>query len=86
MSVEAVETQADVRDPAAHAIDRWFGEAPAGERASYRQRLAEALTPEELAAVEALYRGQLTGQSVVWHSVTAFVAGRRQHDPQDGRH
>ena len=85
VSVEAVETQADLRIQPA-AIDRWFGETPTGERASYRRRLAETLTPDELVAVEALYRGQLTGQSVVWHSVTAFVAGRRQHDPQDGGH
>jgi putative ATPase len=86
VTIDLIETEADTRIQPA-TIDRWFGGAAAGERASYRQRLSEALAPDELAAVETLYRGQLTGQTVSWHSVTAFVVARRpQHDPQDGRH
>ena len=76
VNVEASETAADTRIQPG-TLDRWFGPAPSGERASYRQRLSQALTAEELAAVESLYRGQLTGQTVPWHSVTVFVVARR---------
>ena len=90
VTVEAVETELETRIQPA-ALDRWFGTAAPGERAdggrpSYRQRLAQSLSGEELATVETLYRGQLTGQAVPWRSVTAFVVGRRQDDPPDRRH
>lgn len=75
VSIEAVETAAETRIQVA-TLDRWFSLSPTGERASYRQRLAQSLTGEELTAVEALYRGQLTGQAVGWRTVTAYVVAR----------
>jgi putative ATPase len=83
VSVEAVESEAETRIQPA-LLDRWFSAGATNERPSYRQRLSEALTPDDLGAIETLYRGQLTGQTVAWHSVTAFVVARRpQHAPQD---
>ncbi len=91
VAVDMLETAAGARIQPA-TLDRWFDPAPTGERASYRQRLAQTLPSDELASVEALYRGQLTGQTVPWHTVTAFIVARvhdptrRFHDPPDGRH
>jgi putative ATPase len=92
VAVEAVSVEVETRLQAV-ALDRWFGQAPAGERLSYRQRLAPVLGPDELAAVEALYRGQLTGQTVAWRSVTAFavaripeMARRPRNDAADSSH
>lgn len=90
--VEAVPAEVETRlQPA--TLDRWFGQAPAGERPSYRQRLADMLTADELAAVETLYRGQLTGLTAQWRSVTAFavaratdVARRPRSDAENGGH
>ena len=73
---EPVESQAEMRILPA-TLDRWFGAAPISERQSYRLRLAEMLTVEELTQVETLYRGQLTGQTVPWRSVTAFIVAKR---------
>ncbi len=79
--VEPVETLADARIGPA-LLDRWFMAAGtavgagAGERPSYVQRLAAALDADEIAAVERLYRGSLTGATVAWRSVTAYVVGR----------
>jgi putative ATPase len=86
VTVEAAPTEIETRlQPA--TLDRWFGTAPAGERPTYRQRLAALLTAEELAAVEALYRGQLTGQTAAWRSVHAFAVARRpQDDAANGGH
>ncbi len=77
--VEPVETIADARIGPA-LLDRWFtaaGAAAVGERPSYVQRLAAALDADEIAAVERLYRGSLTGATVAWRSVTAYVVGRK---------
>jgi hypothetical protein len=85
VAVEAVVMEVEARlQPA--TVDRWFGQAPAGERASYRQRLAAALTGDELAAVETLYRGQLTGLTAQWRSVMAFAVARRPYDAENGGH
>jgi len=73
--VEPVETTADARIGPA-LLDRWFTPMPTGERPSYVQRLAAALDADEIAAVERLYRGSLTGATVAWRSVTAYVVGR----------
>ena len=75
VTVEAVETVAEARISPA-LLDRWFSPAPAGERPSYGQRLASLLKPDEMAAVEALYRRKLTGATVPWRSVTAYVMAR----------
>ena len=76
VNVNLAESAAEARIQPA-ALDRWFGVAPAGERPSYQQRLARALTPDDLTAVENLYRTQLTGQSVTWRTVTAYVIGKK---------
>ena len=76
VTVDAVTATSEVRIQPA-TLDRWFGAAPAGERASYRTRLSALLTPDELAAVESLYRSQLTGQTVPWCTVTAYVVARK---------
>ena len=76
VTVEGVETVAEARLSPAQ-LDRWFSPAAAGERPSYVQRLASLLKPDEIAAVEALYRRKLTGAAVPWRSVTAYVVARR---------
>jgi len=76
VTVDAVETAAEARlQPA--TLDRWFGVAPAGERPSYQQRLALALTPDELTAVEELYRLELTRQTVSWRTVIAYAVAKK---------
>jgi putative ATPase len=77
VTVEGVETIAEARISPTQ-LDRWFSPAAAGERPSYAQRLASLLKPEEIAAVEALYRRKLTGQTVPWRSVTAYLLARRR--------
>ena len=76
VTVDGVETVAEARIGPA-LLDHWFSPAAAGERFSYVQRLASLLKPEEIAAVEALYRRKLTGAAVPWRSVTAYVVARR---------
>ena len=75
VTVDSIETAAEARIQPS-TLDRWFGVAPADERPAYRERLAALLTPDELTAVEDLYRRQLTGQAVSWRSVTAYVVAR----------
>lgn len=58
-------------------LDRWFQmEAGEGRRPSYAQRLAARLTPEQVEAVAALYRGQLTHQVVTWRTHIAYLSAR----------
>jgi putative ATPase len=59
-------------------LARWFTAAAPGDRPSYGQRLAMMLNPEELAAVQLLYEQTLTGQTVPWRSVTAFLVARNE--------
>lgn len=75
VKVEGVEAVAEVLITPA-LLDRWFAALPAGDRPSYAQHLAALLDPDELAAVEALYRRKLTGALVKWRSVTAYAVGR----------
>lgn len=75
VAVEAVETTADTRISSAQ-LDRWFTPAAAGGRPAYVQRLAAFLTADELAEVEALYRRKLTGATVPWRSVTAYLVAK----------
>ncbi len=83
VTVESAETVAEARISPAQ-LDRWFSPAPAGERPSYAQRLAARLNADELAAVEALYRRKLTGATVPWRSVTAYVVARVVPDRPSG--
>ncbi len=57
-------------------VARWFTPAPEGERPSYSQRLAAYLDPEELTQVQGLFERSLSGQTVPWASVTAFLVAR----------
>lgn len=76
VKIDATETVAEARIAPAQ-LERWFGPAPAAGRPSYAQRLARYLTPDELAAVEALFRRKLNGAVVGWRSATAYVTARR---------
>ncbi len=75
VTIESAETVTEARISPA-MLDRWFSAAPAGERPSYAQRLAARLGVDEMAAVEALFRRKLTGATVGWRSVTAYVTAR----------
>ena len=75
VAVEGVDSVSEARISPA-MLDRFFSSAAIGERPSYGQRLAARLSADELAAVEALYRRKLTGTTVPWRSVTAFVVAR----------
>jgi putative ATPase len=76
IKVDAQETTADARITPA-LLARWFSPAPAGERPSYSQRLAEHLSADELAEVRALYERTLTNQTVPWRSTLAYISARR---------
>ncbi len=73
--VQAQEAVVETRISPA-TLTRWFTAAAPGERPSYGQRLAALLDPEEIAAVQLLYEQRLTGQTVPWRSVTAYVLAR----------
>jgi len=75
VAVESQEMLAETRVAPA-MLGRWFGPAGRNDRPSYGQRLAAFLSPEELAAVQALYERTLTGATVSWRSVTAYVTAR----------
>jgi putative ATPase len=74
--------QVEQRQITTDHLNRWFGtDHPAptagGEtRLRYDQRLlAAGLTPGEVEQVRQLYKRQLMGQWVTWHSHVAFVSG-----------
>jgi putative ATPase len=75
VTVETRETVAETRIAPA-MLARWFAPAPEGGRPSYSQRLAALLDPDEIARVQGLYERSLSGQTVPWRSVTAFVGAR----------
>ncbi|MBN1658643.1 MAG: AAA family ATPase [Anaerolineae bacterium] len=59
------------------ALDRWF--APPGsdsDRPSYAAHLRRRLSAEEVAQVERIFRGQLTGQAVPWRTRLAYLVAR----------
>ncbi len=76
--------QAELREEVQHTelrvtpalLDRWFAPVGEGGRPSYAQRLATRLAPEQVAAIAALLRGQLTHQIVPWRVRVAFVSAR----------
>jgi putative ATPase len=74
-AAEVMESESQVRITDA-LLHRWF--ASAGEaRPSYRQRLAEHLSPDELVQVEALFRGQLRGRTSLWRASRLILTARR---------
>jgi putative ATPase len=76
VAVESQERLAETRITPA-MLSRWFGAAGRNDRPSYGQRLAAFLSADELAAVQALYERTLTGATVSWRSVTAYVVARK---------
>jgi putative ATPase len=74
VAVEMRETTAETRLAPA-TVARWFTPAP-DQRPSYSQRLAARLDTEELVRVQGLYERSLSGQTVPWRSVTAFLLAR----------
>ncbi len=58
-------------------LTRWFTPAAAGERASYVDWLRRRLDEAECAAVEAIFRQQLSHRVVPWETTTAYVAARK---------
>jgi len=58
-------------------LARWFGSARPGGPPTYAERLAQALSPEELAAVRALFYAQLQNQTVAWTSTVAYATATR---------
>ena len=54
-------------------VARWLGGTESG-RKSYAERLAEVLTTEQIETVRSLFEHKLTGQTVPWHSVLAWVS------------
>jgi putative ATPase len=80
VTVEPVEAVTEARITPA-LLDRWFTPAAPDARPAYVQRLTadglSRLDADEVAAVEALYRRKLTGATVPWRSVTAYLVARR---------
>lgn len=64
------ETQVEQRRLTPAHLERWFGDGMLADgRPRYGQRLlAAGLTPTELEQIAALYRRQLTDQTVNWHT------------------
>jgi hypothetical protein len=59
-------------------IDRWFGEAAAGERLTYGQRLLLAgIEPVELEKLKEIFSSRLENEVVGWHATTAYGVGQR---------
>ena len=76
VAVESQESLSETRISPA-MLGRWFGSAARNDRPSYGERLAAFLSADELAAVQALYERTLTGATVSWRSVTAYVVARQ---------
>jgi putative ATPase len=69
------EVQEDERLISAATLDRWFRNAEAGGRLSYGQHLRRYLADGDLVEVEALFRRQLTAQTVTWRTHIAYAVG-----------
>ena len=54
-------------------ISRWFGDAPAGSRPSYAQRLQQMLSAAEVSQLREMFERQLLNRQVVWHSKGVFL-------------
>ena len=70
--VELTEETGEQRIAPSH-LARWFGAARPGQRPSYAERLARALSPAELASVRALFYHQLQDQTVAWTTTVAYA-------------
>jgi putative ATPase len=69
------EVQEDGRLISAATLDRWFAAQGEGDRPSYAGHLAGRLSPGEVGEVEALFRRQLTGQTVPWRTLLVYARG-----------
>ncbi|MFQ5611434.1 MAG: AAA family ATPase [Anaerolineae bacterium] len=53
-------------------LARWFAAASEADRPTFAQHLLQRITPDELAAVQRLFEGQLLQQMVEWKSKIAY--------------
>jgi putative ATPase len=58
------------------AIGRWFAAGSDSDRPSYAAHLRRRLSADEVAQVERIFRGQLTGQTVPWRTRFAYLVAR----------
>jgi putative ATPase len=58
-------------------LDRWFAEAPTGDRPSYAQHLLRSLAPDEVAHIAEAFRSRLTGKTVSWRSRAVILVASR---------
>jgi putative ATPase len=64
-------------------LDRWFAEAPAGQRPTFAQHLLKpaaqaALTPAEVAQVRRVFEQQLLNQTVTWQSKIIYLVANKR--------
>ncbi len=71
---EAVDEASEVQIGEA-TVARWFGPSSGG-KPSYGERLAAALSSEEIEAVRALFERQLVGQTVSWSGRLVYLTVR----------
>ena len=56
-------------------IERWFDQAPSGERLSFAQHLGQAgIAPADVEKLKGIFRSQLENEVVNWQSTVAYVA------------
>jgi putative ATPase len=72
-----METVTTKRHIGAEHLARWFSTDSDHRRPTYAQHLLKALSPDELAQVEALFEAQLREQSVAWSSQIAYLSARQ---------
>jgi putative ATPase len=72
-----VETVTTRRHIGAEHLARWFSDSPDAQRPTYANHLRKALSPEELAQVQALFEAQLRDQSVTWASQVLYLTARQ---------
>ncbi len=70
-----VEEESTAMQITAALIERWFVPGQ-GERPSYADHLAAALSPDESAAIHSLCEQQLLGQTVSWRGETAYLVAQ----------
>jgi putative ATPase len=58
-------------------LARWFAQEGGGDRPSYAEHLLNAISPAELAQVQALYEGELGEQIVPWTSTVLYLVARQ---------
>jgi putative ATPase len=70
------EVQTAERLVSPETVARWFAPDTDSERPTYAQHLLQRISPEELAAVKALFERQLAGQAVPWRTHLLLLSGQ----------